>query len=184
MEPVPAVHVAVTAAEDYATRREPYRRAHIERLLRLRAAGAFIGGGPAPDGRTADLFYRSARADEVGPLVEEDPYRQGGVWTGYTARDFSHFVEPWQLPPVVLDGSRRVVVVEGPAGDLDMAQFALIELRGQGRLVFGGTLADGAGGETLAVLRTADPAEAVGWLGDTALWVPATLRARPLLYVL
>src|SRR5581483_10151150 len=51
-------HMAVTTSADYVTRREPHRRAHIERLQGLRAAGILIGGGPAPDGRSADLFYR------------------------------------------------------------------------------------------------------------------------------
>ena len=46
-------HARVTAAEDYPTRRQPHRTAHLERLQDLRARGILIGGGPAPDGRTA-----------------------------------------------------------------------------------------------------------------------------------
>ena len=181
MGPVIVVHVAVTTVEDYPTRREPHRRAHIERLAELRAGGVVIAGGPSPDGRTADIFYRLTRSDQLAPLVEEDPYRRGGVWTGYRARSFSRFVEPWELPPIVLDGSRRVTVVEGPAAEPEMAQLALVELRGRGRLAFGGAFDDG---ETLVVARSADPAEAVGWLAETGFWAAPTLRARPLLHVL
>jgi hypothetical protein len=42
-------------------------------------------------------------------------------------------------------------IVEGPVGNHDMAQFALIELRGAGRLAFGGFFDDGS---TLAVVKT------------------------------
>ena len=186
MERVPVAHVTVTTVADYPTRREPHRAAHIDRLLRLRALGHFVGGGPTPDGRNAELFYRLpgrlAGPDEVDRVITEDPYHRGGVWSGYTHRLFADFVEPWDpAPAVVLDGSRPVTLVEGPAPDPDLARFALIELRGQGRLLFGGTFPDG---ETLAVLRASDPAEGLAWLGETGLWAPVALRARPLLHVL
>ena len=174
-------HVAITTADDYPSRREPHRRAHIERLQKLRAASILVGGGPAPDGTAVDLLYRLQQPDQLKPLIEEDPYWVGGAWRRYEPRSFKEFVEPWELPPVVLDGSRRVMIVEGPAVDLAMGQFALIELRGAGRLAFGGFF---EGGETFALVRSADPAEAIGWLGDTGFWDGSRLRARPLLYVL
>jgi len=37
-------HIAVTPVADYVARREPHRRAHIERLQGLRAAGILLGG--------------------------------------------------------------------------------------------------------------------------------------------
>jgi hypothetical protein len=174
-------HVAISTCDDYARRRAPHRDAHIERLVRLRAEGTLVAGGPSPDGTSADLFYRLAAPSELARLVEEDPYYQGGVWTAYTGRGFRQFVEPWEAPPVVLDGSRRVTIVEGPADEPDLAQLALVELRGARRLLFGGLL-DGT--ETLAVMHTADPAEALAWLGEPGPWAPDRLRARPYLYVL
>jgi uncharacterized protein YciI len=175
------VHVAITCVADYPTRREPYRQAHIARLVELRARGAVVGGGPAPDGRTAELVYRLRRPADLAPLIEEDPYYTGGAWTAYAARSFSQFVEPWAEAPVVLDGSRRVTVLEGPGDDPDMAQLALVELRGAGRLLFGGLL---DGGATLAVMRGGDAAEAAGWLAGTGLWRADCLAARPLIHVL
>ena len=74
-------HIAVTAVADYLTRREGHRRAHIERLQGLRAAGILIGGGPAPDGKTADLFYRLQQPGQLTHAIEEDPYWVGGVRT-------------------------------------------------------------------------------------------------------
>ena len=176
------VHARFSCAEDYLARREPVRRAHIERLLRLRAAGLLVAGGPAPDGRSAELFYRVPHREALRAVVEEDPYHQAGAWTAYVARDFETFVDPWESePPVVLDGSRPATVVEGLATDRDMAQLALVELRGAGRVVFGGFFPDG---ETLAVAMTPDADVATGWLAETGSWKPGDLAVRPWLYVI
>jgi uncharacterized protein len=174
-------HVSVTAADDYRTRREAHRRAHLERLQGLRAAGIFIAGGPAPDGKTADLVYRLQHPWQLKHALEEDPYWTGGVWTHYAPRTFSQFVEPWEMVPVVTDGSRPVTIVEGRTTDHDMAQFALIEMRGAARVHLGGFFEDG---ETLALARTADREEALGWFRDTGFWQGDTLRARSMLHVL
>lgn len=174
-------HVAITAADDYLTRREAHRRAHLERLQGLRAAGILIGGGPAPDGRTADIFYRLQQPGQLKNAIEEDPYWMGGIWTRYEPRSFAQFVEPWEMVPVVIDGSRKVTIVEGPTADHDMAQFALIEMRGAGRVHLGGFF---EGGGTLALARTADPQEALRWFAETGFWKPDALITRFLLHVL
>jgi uncharacterized protein YciI len=174
-------HVGITAAADYLSRRERHRGAHLERIIALRAGGVCLGGGPAPDGRAADLFYRVGQPADIASIVEEDPYFTGGVWTSYRTRSFSQFLEPWELPPVVIDGSRRATLVEGLTGDVEMASFALIEARGAGRMAFGGFFADG---DTLALMRAADPDDAVAALRESGLWKPGSLRGRPLLHVL
>ena len=153
----------------------------LERLQGLRAAGIVIGGGPAPDGRRVDIFYRLQQPGQVTPAVEEDPYFLAGAWTAYTPHSFTHFVEPWERVPLVVDGSRVAMIVEGPADDEDMAQFALIEARGAGRLVFGGFF---EGARTLAVMKTSRADEAIGWLADTGFWMKDGLSARPWLHVL
>jgi uncharacterized protein len=174
-------HVAVTTTDDYVAKREPHRRAHLERLQGLRAAGILIGGGPAPDGRGVDMFYRLQQAGQVTNAIEEDPYFLAGAWTAYTPHSFTQFVEPWEQVPLVLDGSRVATIVEGPAADEDMAQFALIEARGSGRLAFGGFFADAG---TLAVMKTPRPDDGLAWLADTGFWKRATLTARPWLHVI
>lgn len=174
-------HIALTAADDYQTRREAHRRDHIGRLQGLRANNILIGGGPSADGRTADLFYRLQQPAQLKYAIEEDPYWTGGVWTRYEPRSFSQFVEPWEMVPVVLDGTRRLTVVEGPTAQHDMAQFALIEMRGAGRLSFGGFFEDGG---TLAIAKTADPDEAIRWFTETTFWKPDALTTRPWLHVL
>ena len=173
--------MAVTTSDDYLTRREPHRREHLERLQGLRAAGILIGGGPAPDGRSADLFYRLQQPRQIKNAMEEDPYFVAGAWTGYTPRSFAQFVEPWEAVPIVLDGSRVATIVEGPVANHDMAQFALIELRGSGHLAFGGFFEDGS---TLAIVKTPKADEAIDALSASGFWEREALTARPWLYVL
>ena len=174
-------HVAITPAPDYVTRRAPLRAAHLARLMDLRARGFVVAGGPAPDGRTADIFYRVPEAPDLARVVEEDPYFKGGAWTAYTSTLFEHFLEPWRPPPLVTDGSRAATIVEGNAAEADMADFALVEARGAGRLLFGGFF---RGGRTLAVMAATDPVEAVAALAGTGFWERESLGARPWLYVL
>ena len=176
------VHVRFTCSDDYVVRREPVRHAHIERLERLRSAGALVAGGPAPDGRSAELFYRVPDQRALRTIVEEDPYHIVGGWTAYVAREYETFVDPWDAEPtIVLDGSRPALVVEGPTADRDMGQLALVQLRGAARIVFGGFLRDGS---TVAVARTADPDEAIGWLTDTGSWKADDLTTRAWLYTI
>jgi uncharacterized protein YciI len=174
-------HVAVVTVDDYVARREPYRKAHLERLIALRDRGMCIAGGPSPDGRSADIFYRVDQPEHVARLVEEDPYFTGGVWRGYERRSFGQFVEPWEPAPVVTDGSRAATLVEGLVDDVEMASFVLIEARGAGRMVFGGFF---PGGESLALMREADGAAAVASLEATGFWRAGSLRGRPYLHVL
>ena len=174
-------HVGITTVEDYAAKREPHRRAHLERLQGLRAVSICLGGGPSTDGRTADIVYRLQRPDQIKNALEEDPYWLGGVWTRYQPRSFAQFVEPWEMVPVVLDGSRKVTLVEGPVIDHDMAQLALIEMRGAGRVAFGGFF---EGGQTLVLVKTPDAAQALGWFTESGFWKSGELAARPLLHVL
>jgi hypothetical protein len=82
---------------------------------------------------------------------------------------------------VVLDGSRQVTIVEGPVAEHDMAQFALIEMRGAGRLHLGGFFEDA---QTWALMKTPSADEARGWFADTGFWRADSLTARPFLHVL
>src|SRR5437870_3216214 len=76
---------------------------------------------------------------------------------------------------------REGTVVEGPMIDHDMAQLALIEMRGAGRVAFGGFF---EGGQTLVLVKTPDAAEALGWFTESGFWKSGELAARPLLHVL
>jgi hypothetical protein len=62
-----------------------------------------------------------------------------------------------------------------------MAQFALIEMRGAGRLHLGGFFENG---QTWALVKTPDEGEARAWFADTGFWKPDLLTTRPFLHVL
>jgi uncharacterized protein YciI len=174
-------HVAITTADDYVGRRAAHREAHLARLTELRQRGFVIGGGPAPDGTSADIIYRVQQAADMTRLIEEDPYWTGGAWTAWQPRDFAQFLEPWEMPPVVTDGSRKATIVEGEAPDVEMASFALIEARGGGRMAFGGFF---PGGRTWALMRAPDAGRALAEIAESGFWKPGSLTARPLLHVL
>ena len=174
-------HVAITPADDYVNRRAAHREAHLARLTALRQRGFVIGGGPAPDGTSVDIVYRVQQAVDMTRLIEEDPYWTGGAWTGWQPRDFAQFLEPWEMPPVVIDGSRKATIVEGMAPDVEMASFALIEARGGGRMAFGGFF---PGGATWALMRAADADTALAEIAESGFWKPGSLTTRPLLHVL
>lgn len=172
-------HLAITTCASYLEKHTPLRDAHHAQLDAWRATGIVIGAGLAPDGRMVDLVCRFAQPRQLEDLWRENAFVKAGLWTAYTSRSFREFVEPWELPP--LGTSRRATILEGRTSEHDMAQFALIELRGAGRLAFGGFFEHG---ETWALMKTADAAEARGWLETTGFWATDSLRARPLEYPL
>jgi len=174
-------HVVCTNSDDYKERRGPYREAHLQRLLALRSQGVVIGVALRADLSAADCFFRVNQPSDVETLAREDPYFKGGVWTGYTLRTFGQFVEPWKSVDPVFDGSRKATMIEGAPSDPEMAAFALIELRGKGRMAFGGFLGDG---RTLTLLNSPDPSEARTVLTETNLWSDNSLTAWSTLYVL
>lgn len=178
---MPVSHAMISTSEDYIERRAKHRQAHLDRIVGLRSQGPVVGGGPAPDGRTAGIFYRAQQRSEVVRIIQEDPPYLAGAWTGCRLRAFTEFIEPLELPPLVTDGSRRVILIGGMAQQADKARLALIGLRDTGRLGFGGFL---EGGATLALFMTADAAQAMSWLAETGSWEEGSLSARPFLYVL
>jgi uncharacterized protein YciI len=174
-------HVAVTTADGYLTRRQPYRQANLEYLLDLRARGVMIAGGPAPDGRSCDLFCRAQQPGDIRTLVESSPFFASGLWTGYAPRSFAQFLEPWESPVPRPDETRTATLVEGAAPDPEMASFALIEARGAGQLLLGGFF---PGGECVAFMRSADPAAAVAALEASGVFAAGSLRPRSLVHVI
>ena len=174
-------HVAITTADDYLTRHEPLRQASFEYLMGLRAHGMMIAAGPAPDGRSCDLFCRVQQADDIVKVVETSPLFGDGLWTGYATRSFAEFLEPWELSAPRPDATRLATVVEGATPDAEMASFVFIEERGAGRLLFGGFFPDGS---SLAFVPLAAPAAAIAALDASGLFTAGSQPARPLLHVL
>ena len=172
--------VSAATVEGYVTKREPFRKAHIERLVKLRSEGVVRMGGPWPDGRGVDLVYRCRDAAQLKSLGEDDPYWKGGVWSSYASLPFSVFVEPTSEVPVVLDGSRKLFIVEGPAGDALGVEPALEKLRDQGRMWLGGVVEQ----RLWALTTSDDETKAIRSLVEATSIDMGRLAARPLIYVL
>jgi len=174
-------HVFVTTAEGYLTRRMPHRRANLEYLMELRERGFMIAGGPAPNGRSCDLFCRVEQPDDIGKLVEGSPFFAHGLWTGYAPRSFAQFLEPWESSAPRPEETRIASVVEGAAADTEMASFALIEARGAGHMLLGGLY---PGGEGIALMKITEPADAVAALDASGQFTPGSLRGRSIIHVI
>lgn len=171
-------HATLQYADDHMERVEPYREAHLGRLLDLRSQGRVIGVGSRRTEPKADIFYRGATPAEVEGLITSDPYYAHRIAVGYTLRPFTQFVEPWRPAEVKGDGSRVATIVEAPVADPDLAALVLVELRGRGQMAFGGFLGERA----LMVLTTPERATALGWLEETGLWRRADLTAWEWVY--
>ncbi len=173
-------HAIPELAPDYAERRKPFREAHLSRLLELRARGQVVAVGPRAKESRADMFYRVASRDEMKRLMTEDIYFRENVWVGYQLRPFTQFVEPWHPAEPKPDGSRIATLVEGPSKDEDTASLVMVEMRGRGRMIFGGFV----GEQALLALATPDRATALDWATESGLWTPEELTTWEWIFVL
>jgi uncharacterized protein YciI len=173
-------HVIPELASDYVERRKPFREAHLSRLLDLRARGLVVAVGPRARESRADMFYRVQSREEAERLVTEDIYFREKVWVGYEPRPFTQFVEPWGPAEPKPDGSRIATLVEGPAKESDVAGIVMVELRGKGRMTFGGFL----GHRALLAMATPDRATAMDWVTETGLWTLQELTAWEWIFIL
>jgi uncharacterized protein YciI len=166
------VHVRFTCAADYNERRLPHRPAHLAQLAGLRDARRVVAGGPEPDGSAAHIFYRVPDLTELERLLDDNIFQKAGLFAARQPRVFTEFLEP--LAPLPLDAGVKCTLVEGLPLDRDRAARRLAELQRDKRAAFGGFFEDGTG---LAVLTTADPAEALAWLTAGGGW-DTGVRAR------
>ena len=166
-------HVRFTCAADYNARRLPFRPAHLAQLAGLRTDGRVVAGGPEPDGSAAHIFYRVPDLAALERLLDDNVFQKAGLFTARHPRVFTEFLEPLEPPP--LDAGLQVTLVEGTPLDHGLARQRLADLQRKRQAAFGGFFADGAG---LAVLATAKPDEAVGWLTAAGGWDAAGVRTR------
>ncbi|HXJ85058.1 MAG TPA: hypothetical protein VMS64_40990 [Candidatus Methylomirabilis sp.] len=170
---MPIYHVRFTCAPDYDARRLPFRPAHLKQLASLREQGRVVAGGPEPDGTAAHIFYRVADRARLDALLEENEFNRAGLFVAHHPRAFVEFLEPLDPPPV--DAGLQVSIVEGTSTDRAVARSGFIGLRERGRLAFGGFFEDGA---ALAMVRSPDQSEAIGWLTSAGGFKATDLRAR------
>ena len=172
MSRVPVYHVRFICAPDYMARRLPFRPAHLAQLVKLRDDGHVIAGGPEPDGGAAHIFYRVPDLAALNALLADNVFYDAKLFVAHDVRAFTDVVLP--LAPLPADAGLKATLVEGRLGDWARASQGLATLQRQDRVGFGGRFADGTG---LAVVRSPEAAEAIGWLAQATAFTGA-LTAR------
>ncbi|GAB3157449.1 YciI family protein [Micromonospora sonneratiae] len=77
----PCFLVTAAYAADAATRREPYRAAHLAHMRQLLADGSALIVGALADLSASVLVLPAESAEAARAVIERDPYWQHGVWT-------------------------------------------------------------------------------------------------------
>ena len=133
-----------------------------------------MAGGPEPDGKYANIFYRVPDRAALDALLADNEFNRAGLFVGAAPRVFDEFLEPLDVPP--LDAGLQAMIVSGHVADRERARTGLLELRKAGRVAFGGFFDDGSG---LTVARVTDADAAVRTIQDAGGWDAATLRGLP-----
>jgi hypothetical protein len=81
-----------TYATDAATRRGPFREAHLARLGMLSDEGALLLAGAFDDLSASLLVFAVESEEAVAAIVETDVYWKNKVWTSYKIRRLNRVV--------------------------------------------------------------------------------------------
>lgn len=187
------LHLRAVNASDYFQRRDrpcpgdlsaarygpTYRLAHINRCLDMRST--VRAAGPSPEGTGADVIFSFETKSALQEFLDSDPYVVGGVWTSWSIRELTEWVEPVTQIPVCLDGTRRITVLEEPVSDPRSTVSALRRLQDQGSLALGSLAADGM---AVAWMRTSDHQEALDLWRAVGMNASGKASARSLVWVL
>jgi uncharacterized protein len=77
-----------SCCEDVATKRAPFRQAHLDGLAQQKASGVLFTIGPTQDLTQVFAIYDAPDEATVRQLVEADPYWQHGIWTEYEIKEW------------------------------------------------------------------------------------------------
>ena len=92
-----AVHWLLTYhyVDDIATRRAPFREAHLDRVRQAHGRGALLMAGAVGDPiEGAVLVWTVEDPSEVEAFVGEDPYVAGGLVTAWRLRPWNVVIGP------------------------------------------------------------------------------------------
>ncbi len=71
------------------------RPAHREYLKELQSRGILLAAGPYADDGGALLVYEAADADELGRILDADPYTEAGVVAETKIREWKPLTGTW-----------------------------------------------------------------------------------------
>src|SRR5262245_10539132 len=93
-----------TVAEDYVTRRAPYRKAHLEHAWRSVGRGELVlGGALANPPDAAILLFRCDSPAPVDAFAKDDPYVKNGVVTAWRVREWTTVAGTEAATPILPD---------------------------------------------------------------------------------
>ncbi len=86
---------------EYATRREPFRAAHLALALRAQSEGRLLLAGTVSDpGPGAILLFQAEGPAEIEAFVASDPYVQNGLVTAWRIQHWHTVVGSGATAPV------------------------------------------------------------------------------------
>ncbi len=89
------------AVPDYATRRAPFRAAHLQLAQAARAAGELVLAGGLADPVDGSVFLFQGDSPAVAEtFAQADPYVQGGLITHWRVREWTTVVGDLALNPL------------------------------------------------------------------------------------
>ena len=86
--PMPKYVLWGSYCENALEKRTPFRQAHLDGLAQQKAAGTLITLGPTKDNTQVFGIYEAENVETVQQLVENDPYWQNQIWTGYQIKEW------------------------------------------------------------------------------------------------
>jgi uncharacterized protein len=95
---VPYFALFYDVADDFATRRQPYRQAHLALVDAAYANGTLQLAGALRPADGALLVFRAGDMAEVEQFVARDPYVTSGLVTGWRIREWAVVVGEHAVP--------------------------------------------------------------------------------------
>ena len=87
--------------EDFATKRTPFRPAHLKEVRDAHGRGEIVMAGALADPSEALIIFRGADKSTAENFAKNDPYVKGGLVKKWTVRQWTVVVgqDPAETPP-------------------------------------------------------------------------------------
>ncbi len=84
--------VEAVYVEGAAEKREPFRKEHLERVVKLMNEGVLLVAGGFDDMKTSLLVFDVESEDAATAVIETDVYWREGIWTDMSVRKLNRVV--------------------------------------------------------------------------------------------
>lgn len=88
--------------DDYISRREPFRAAHLEKIREARERGELVMAGALASPADGAVFvFRGSTARTASQFAVSDPYVTNGLVTSFRVREWATVIGDGAEPPAV-----------------------------------------------------------------------------------